>query len=57
MIPNILLSMYVCVYISAKEIQTMGPISMKFGVVEWFSCMLENKTALGWPPEAGKPHL
>ncbi len=45
----------VCVWVgvSAMEIQTIGPILMKFGTVEdhdkvWFSCMFEN-----WPSEAG----
>ncbi len=51
----------VCVCVSAIEVQTIGPISKKFGTVddhdpEWFLCIFENKMSSGCPPLAGK-HL
>ncbi len=51
-----------CLYISALEIQTIGPISLKFVTVEYHDpgmvlCMFEKNLASGWPPEAEKPLL
>jgi hypothetical protein len=47
------------VCLSVIEIQTIGPISMKFGTLEimtgeWFLHMFEKNQALGWPSKARK---